>query len=112
MAKFGRMRRRISVERSTPTLDRFGQSQPAWAEVYPCWADVRDLSGMELQIARQIRPEVTHAITIRYPPSLALTPKDRINYGGRILNISAITNPDQRNRTLEILATEVIQPNA
>ena len=47
---------------------------------------------------------MTHRVTIRHRD--AVTAKMRLKFGTRILNIRAVVNPSERNRTLELLCEE------
>ena len=47
---------------------------------------------------------MTHRVTIRHRDGV--TPKMRLKFGTRILNIRAVINAGERNRTLELLCEE------
>ena len=51
-----------------------------------------------------VETPVTHRVTIRHRDGV--TPKMRLKFGARILNIRAVINPAERNRTLELLCEE------
>ncbi len=91
----GSMRKRVTVQQRTSSQDSYGQMIPVWSTRHQRWASVEPLSGTELLTAQQMTPEVTHRVTMRYDSTLAKT--DRIIIGARVLEIAAITNPDERS---------------
>ncbi|NBO83693.1 MAG: head-tail adaptor protein, partial [Betaproteobacteria bacterium] len=63
----------------------------------------------ELENARRIASEVSHQILVRYQPLLAdskVVAGYRALYKGRIFNIHASMNEDERNTVLTLLASE------
>jgi SPP1 family predicted phage head-tail adaptor len=86
--KLGDMRHRISIQRRTMSFNNLGHEQEDWqtiANSVP--AIVEELSGRELERAKQLAAEATHRVIIRVPQSLATS--DRIVYRNRILEIRA-----------------------
>lgn len=104
----GSLRHRITIEQSTQTPNDLGERIETWATLSQRWASVEPLSGRELETARIHHATVSHRITIRYYSSLQ--PTHRIKWGSRIFSIDAILNIDERNREMQILSTEVINP--
>lgn len=103
------LRHRVSVQQRATTRDSFGGQSTAWAEVAQVWAHIQPLNGRELVAAAAVQSDTTHAITVRYNPAFA-KPEDadklRIVWNGRIFNISASINEDERNRMVTLSATE------
>ena len=86
--KLGDMRHRVNIERRTMSFDELGHEQESWVAISTgIPAIVEELSGRELERARQLVAESTHRVTIRVPKSLATT--DRIVYKNRVLEIRA-----------------------
>lgn len=52
----------------------------------------------------RIEANVTHRIFIRYRSDILTS--DRINYNGRLMQIRALINIEERNRWIEIYADE------
>lgn len=110
--RIGNLRRRIAFQARSSTVDTFGQQQTTWSDasgLSAVPAELEALAGRELQTAQAINAEVTHRITVRYHPLLGnpvAVAAMRINYTGRIFNILASMNVDERNREIEILASE------
>lgn len=112
MIDVGRLRKRVTVVKPNRTRDAYGQESYATATVGTFWAEIRPLSGRELANAAQIKSEVTHAITMRYPgASVPITSNMQILYNGRTFAIDGILNRDERNRVLDITARELQIPN-
>jgi SPP1 family predicted phage head-tail adaptor len=74
------------------------------------WAEVEALTGRELWLAKQIRPDITDTVTIRYRKGLPpLSPRMRLFLpsDGRKLNIAFIL-PSQQKRWQQLLCREEI----
>lgn len=109
MGTIGERRHRITIERAADGVDGFGQPVKTWSTLATVWALVQPLRGGERFSAQQTVANVDHRIITRYRSDLAeLTPKDRITWGGRVFDVTAVINRDHRNRELEILAREHI----
>lgn len=105
------LRRRVQLQSNVPAATGYGQRQPNWQTVGTYWAQVRPLSGRELENARQIKAEVTHRITLRYQgPAAPLNPTQRFLLEGRVFNIVSVVNVDERNRQYDCLCTEQVTP--
>ena len=100
----GTLRHSITVQRRSMTLNELGQDNEAtWVSVsgrVPC--EVKELSGRELEVARQQVAEATIQIKTRYSGTLTT---DRILYGSRIIQPESIV-PNTRNTEFVILCTE------
>ena len=102
----GLMRKRVTILRSVDGVDSFGQSYVAsQTTLGPYWCQLTPLSGRSLEIARQLREDVTHKITLRY--SGQVYPTDNLQIDGRVFQVAAALNIDERNRTYELTCTEV-----
>jgi head-tail adaptor len=61
-------------------------------------------------IGQQIRADNTHAVTMRRMAGVTITPKHRLLFQGRVLNITQVNDVGERRRELAILCTEVTTP--
>ncbi len=86
----GNLRHRITIQSRSAAVGTRGQSTEAWSTVEKRWAEVTDLSGRELEQARQINASASHRVRIRGPRSYTLTTKHRIVFGSLTLNIASI----------------------
>lgn len=102
----GQLRHTISIQEQTDTADGMGGFTTAWADSYKCKAAIWPLSARESLDAMKLELVVTHKIRIRYRSGI--TAKNRILFGSRTFNIVSIINNDERNISLDIMATEDI----
>lgn len=100
----GKLRHTISIQRETRTADGMGGSSITWAQIAAPRAFIRPMSGGERFQAMRIEANVTHRIYIRYRSDI--TTSDRIVYQGRVMQIRALINLEERNRWIEIYADE------
>jgi SPP1 family predicted phage head-tail adaptor len=107
----GAMRQRITIEvpdAGGSSADDFGQDAPAWSTVGTFWAEVRPLAGREAIVAKQLRPEATHTITLRSSAALAgLTSDARATYRGRVLNFLSVLVVGTDRRGIDVVAQEM-----
>ena len=102
-------RHKLVFERDTPAPNAYGELVENWQVIATRRAALKPMRGNERYNAQRVHAEVDHKITVRYDSTLAdLSPKDRIRKGARIFKIDAVINVAERNRELEILATEVV----
>ncbi len=103
------MRRLITIQRLTGARDTTGNETAtystfatvyAWIEPYigSARAGREEFSGGEIQGLDYTR------FHIRY--LAGVTPKDQILYNGRVFDIQAVNNRDERNFEMELLAKE------
>lgn len=100
----GKMRHRVTIQQQSQAQDSHGQETEVWADVETVWASVRPVSGREFFAASGERSDITHEILLRYEPTL--TPRHRIVYDGRIFDVVAVLNSDERDRFLDVKAIE------
>jgi SPP1 family predicted phage head-tail adaptor len=105
----GQLRKRVVFQQRSTSLDGYGQQLTTWTDMFTAWAEIEALTARELFAAQAVQSESTHKITVRYRPEFAnptATNALRITYQGRIFNISGATDPDERKRTVSIMAAE------
>jgi len=108
IVRSGDLRHRVTIQERTYEYNEARDRVEAWTDVVSVWAFVRPASSKEAIIANQLKAQIYHSVTMRWPGSTAITPQMRIKFGDRILNITQVMNRDSRNYLLDILATEVI----
>ena len=105
----GALGQRITLQQRTLAQDATGGQLATWTDVATVWAEVVPLSGRELIAAQAVASETSHQITLRWQPVFA-DPKTvaalRVVYNGRLFNINAAINEDERNRMLTLLVSE------
>ena len=99
-----KLRHRITIDTATTTQNSFGEPTASWATTYAAWASIEPLNGRELIQAQQVQSEVTHRVILRHRDSV--TPRQRVSFGSRTLEILYVINPDERNERLELLCKE------
>jgi SPP1 family predicted phage head-tail adaptor len=102
----GDHRKRVQYQRVTLERDGLGQEQERWHTQGLYWMGIRSPNGREVFQAQQIKALTSHVVEWRYPGFLP-TAQDRLVYGKRIFNISAVVDADERRRKLIIFASEV-----
>jgi SPP1 family predicted phage head-tail adaptor len=104
----GTLDRKITIQRSTETVNEFNEPQLVWADFYAPRAARRDVSDGERFAAGQVGSHLMTRFVIRASSETeTVTPVDRISYDGAIWNIHGIKEADQgdmRGRFLEITA--------
>lgn len=100
----GDLRKRVKIQQRGTTQDSFGQQITTWTDVAEVWASIEPMSGRELMAAAAVQSETTHTVVIRYRPGIV--PAMRINYGGRLFNIGAVIDENERHRMLTLICSE------
>jgi SPP1 family predicted phage head-tail adaptor len=110
----GKLRHRIQIVKPYgPAQSTFGDvSLQNFSPVRTCWAAIEALQGKDALAANQFADVVTHKITIRYRNDVFA--QDMIWFQGpgtyvRQFQVQAVINPDERNKTLFLLAVEIDQ---
>jgi len=102
--KIGKLRNVVEIQELTETRSEFGEVLKSWETTSCPWASVMPLSGQELEIARQINNQISHAVVIRFQE---ISTTNRILFKGRTLEILSILNTEERDRELHIFCKEV-----
>ena len=102
------MRDRVTFQHVVTGLDAFGQPSITWVDSFTVWANVTDLSGMELIKSMTLVSDATTTVKIRY--RTGIDPTMRIIWEGLILNIkSPPLDPQGRKRMIELLCQRGLQ---
>ena len=85
----GALRVRIIIQKSSTTVDKYGNHISSWTDYFSCWATASDQTGEESEEASQTRETDRMDLTVRYcSETAAVTSKGyRILLGDRIYNI-------------------------
>jgi len=108
MIRAGKLDQRVTIEQPVEVRDAdYGTMVKTWSPVATVWAAVEPLSGREFFLNQEQQSELTMRIRIRYSSLVAgITPKMRINFGGRMLQITAVMNLQQADDELQIMCAE------
>jgi SPP1 family predicted phage head-tail adaptor len=96
----GPLRERITIQQESNVSDGQGGSTLSWTEVDTVWGCVSPLRGAERLQSMQVQDETIHKITIRFRDDI--TPKMRVVWRGRIMNIREVINPDEHKKYLQL----------
>jgi SPP1 family predicted phage head-tail adaptor len=100
----GQLRHRVTLEAPVATADGGGGADLAWAPVATVWARLRAqraTAGRENQATVQV---VSHEVTLRWRGDV--TPRMRLVYEGRVLEIRSVRDPDETKRWLVLVCEE------
>ena len=101
----GKLRHRVKLQGLTENQDGYGQAVKSYTTYATVWASIEPLSGREIEHAKQITAETNYRITIRYNGNVKAT--DRVAFGDRTFEITAVVNPEERNEYLVLMCSEV-----
>lgn len=108
MRRIGRLKHRIDLLQKVEELDTLGRQkreQANWQLVAKVWAEVRDVSAVEIEKAKQMVGTATTAIAIRYREGVAM--QMRVRFGSRIMEIRSVLDSDNSRRELILLCGEI-----
>lgn len=94
----GNLRHRVTIQRlALATADAYGEQTEVWSDVATAWAEVRPLTGTEGWKAKQVQPEATSQVNMRYVSDL--TSADRLAFGSVFLYPVSVTHDIRRTET-------------
>jgi SPP1 family predicted phage head-tail adaptor len=95
----GQLRHRLALEAPVRIEAEGGAAAIDWSPVAHVWAAIVPLSGREAVAGDSVRGVVTHELTLRY--RAGIQPAMRLVTGsGRVFEIRAVRDPDERRRWL------------
>lgn len=104
----GRLRERVVIQKEVVSRDSFGAEVNPWQDVATVWASVRPGASGErfISAADQMQATITHTVRIRQ--RAGVSPKMRLLWGSRVLNIQSVVDPDGRRREVLLLCEEIV----
>lgn len=108
----GKMRHRISLAVPSGMQDSTGavpQTLSSWKTVLTCWAKIDAMNGKDQEAASSYVSSVSHQIIIRYPRGIAsqITNACVVWFNKRTFQVMAVLNPNETNKMLVLLCTEI-----
>lgn len=107
----GQMRERVRFQRRRPEVDKWGNVEGEWATLAERAAQIRPMKGSEALEAGKLEGRAPVEIIVRWDHTIGagaseVVPDDRIVdvRSGRVFNIQAVENRDQRRRFLTFTA--------
>lgn len=104
--KSGDLRRRITIQKPIPSVDREGLPTIAWQDVATVHAAVEPINGREFFQAGAEISQISTRIRIRYLSGIL--PTMRVLYGMRVFNIRTSIDIDDRHREIHLMCQEVV----
>lgn len=102
-----RLRKKITVQNVAESKDSYGQPIETWSTYAIRYADVMPTSGREYVAAQQRYAEEITLLRVRYDSlTKDITPKMRVVYGSRTLNIESAINEQELNKHIQMLCRE------
>ncbi len=100
----GDLRHQITIQRFSQTQDEMGGIVEDWADLFTIRASIQPLSSKEMFNSQTLITETTHRVFMRYQD---VKPNDRLLFNGRIFDITAVINRDEKKVSLELLCKEI-----
>ena len=100
----GMLRHSVTIQALQTTTDPTGGRVESWIDDAAVKAFVKPISGSEVYAAMRLDTRLTHKVMMRYRADVDAV--KRLVFKGRILNITAAINVEERDRWLEIHCTE------
>lgn len=107
MRRVGRLKYKIALLRKVEELDSLGRQKREsanWQLVATVWAEVRDVSAVEIEKAKQMVGTASTAIAIRYREGVTM--QMRVRFRGRVMEIRSVLDSDSSQRELILLCGE------
>ncbi len=110
MVRLGAMRQRVDVKRPNTSIDSRGQIDGADVSLTAGWpCEIRTLTGVELQSARQTYPTATHVVRGIYRKASPITVRHYLQWGSRRLNIGHVNDMANNATLVELLCAESVE---
>ncbi len=103
--RIGDLRQRVMIEVANRTSDGGGGADDVWGLVAEVWAYVKPLTGSERVEADAVAGRVSHEVWLRYRDDVE--PEMRVNMDGRLFDIRAVLNVEERDRFLRCFVEEL-----
>jgi SPP1 family predicted phage head-tail adaptor len=89
--------------------DEYGGQLTAWRDVSPVRFSIEGTGGKEIETAGAVRAQSTFTLGMRYRPDIKATM--RIVHDGRFLNITNVSDLEERHKELSVTVIEGESPN-
>jgi SPP1 family predicted phage head-tail adaptor len=91
----GSLDTRVTIESRVLSQDTLGAPVETWSTFRTMWAEVTDQRGLEVAAGRLMQTQAVRQTIVRMRYVAGLTPLMRLRFGGRTMDIKAIS---QRGR--------------
>ena len=108
----GTLHNRVTIQQlvtGAPQQTAIGETDAAWTTYATCYAQIQPLLGREFMAAQQVQSKVDTKIRVRYMAAVTdgITAAMRVNDGGKIYNIEAAINVENRNREWLLMCSTI-----
>jgi len=100
------LRHSVQIQSQSTDSDALGQPLQTWTTILTAQASIEAVKQNELYQAGQLTSQVTHTITLRWPP-VSISAGMRAVYGAHVYKIQAVNNIEERNVVLKLLVLEL-----
>jgi SPP1 family predicted phage head-tail adaptor len=104
----GKLRHRLTIQQPDDHVGTANEELPNYSTFATVWGSVEPLSGSEGLQLRQMGSTASHRIKIRF--HARITNDMRVAWNSRYFYIESHSNPEERNREIELLCTERTTP--
>lgn len=101
----GRLNQEITLKSPLATTNAIGEAVVTYSDVVTVWAAVEPEKASERMSDGLIFGKAVYKIIIRYRSDV--TSEWKIDWGDKTLELKSVLNPYNRNKQLEIKATEI-----
>lgn len=102
----GNLKQKVTIKTFSETQNDFGEVIQGESDFAIVYASIIPISGKEYFASKSVNAEVTHKIEMRFLSGV--TPSMKIVYNNRTFNIESVINIREANKTLQLMATEII----
>lgn len=102
----GALRHRIAIEEKSVAQNEFGEEEATWNTFVDAWASIRPLTGREFLESRAQGQEISHEVRLRHRDGV--TPEMRVSFDGRVFDIEAAMNVEERGKELVLMCKELV----
>lgn len=102
----GNIKHLITFQSYSETANEYGEEIKEFIDFETTYASIVPLSGKEYFNSETVNAQISHKIECRYISGVL--PSMRVKYGERVFNIESVINIREANKTLQIMAVEVI----
>lgn len=97
---------RITLQRQATTRDEVGQKANTWTRLGDAFCSIEPISGREFLATSGEQATVTHKVRMRARDDFTLRPDDRVLYGTRVFDITAVLDEMEQGRIWTLMVIE------
>lgn len=102
MIRAGQLRHRAVVQEPVRTENATGEEVVTYQDCFEAFAEIKGIRGVMVENAKQVAPESTHKIMMRYGPNNLVNESHRILICSREYDVLFVDDIKLKGRWLEI----------